>query len=51
MDYSKFDFPPYVFVEYPKWVESKAGPVIVQNADEELTILEELSVKKRVKES
>ena len=35
MDYSKFNFPDYVYHEYPKYV----GSVIVQNAAEEGALL------------
>ena len=35
MDYSKFTFPPYEYKEYPKWVESKEGPVLVGSKEEE----------------
>lgn len=38
MDYSKLIFPPYEYHEYPKWVEGKDGPVIVQNAEEEAAV-------------
>lgn len=34
MDYSKFQFPPYEYVEYPKWVDG----VLVQDADEEAAL-------------
>jgi hypothetical protein len=39
MDYSKFNFPPYEYHEYPKWV----GDVIVQNAEEEKALREATS--------
>lgn len=41
MDYSKLVFPIYEYHEYPKWVEGKDGPVIVQNAEEEKAVTED----------
>jgi len=32
------DFPPYEYKEYPKWVDTKDGPVLVQDADEEAAL-------------
>lgn len=39
MDYSKFDFPAYVYREFPKWVKTAEGSVIVQDAEEEARVL------------
>lgn len=41
MDYSKFQFPPYVYAEFPKWVQTRKGPVLVQDASEEAEALKE----------
>jgi hypothetical protein len=38
MDYSKLSFPPYEYKEYPKWVDTKDGPVIVHDAKEEAVL-------------
>ena len=50
MDYSRFEFAPYVYIEYPKWVDGKGGPVVVKDADEEAAVLAE-TIKKRSKDS
>ena len=50
MDYARFDFTPYVYIEFPKWVDGKDSPVVVQDADEEATVLAE-TIKKRSKDS
>lgn len=40
MDYSKFNFPAYVYHEFPKWIETAKGSIIVHSAEEELRVLE-----------
>lgn len=40
MDYSRFTFPPYTFVEFPKWVRAGERAHLVQDAQEEAAILQ-----------
>jgi hypothetical protein len=40
MDYSKFNFPPYEFREYPKWVDANGTRVVVDSAEEEAELMQ-----------
>ena len=39
MDYSRLKFPPYTFVEFPKWVRVGGAVHLVQNAQEEAALV------------
>ena len=39
MDYSRLTFPPYSFVEFPKWIRVGEGVHLVQNAQEEAALV------------
>ncbi|HQT76815.1 MAG TPA: hypothetical protein PLD10_07155 [Rhodopila sp.] len=41
MDYGRLQFPPYVFVEFPKWITVNGSPILVNSAQEEASKLAE----------
>lgn len=40
MNYEKFSFPDYVYNEFPKWIDTVDGKVVVHSMDEELATLD-----------